>query len=78
MAMVYTVKQVAEMLQMGTDIVTHFVDSGELDAIDVSARRGGRRRLRIPKDALRLFLERRRVHVPPLRKPRGQPSDLSN
>jgi excisionase family DNA binding protein len=69
MAMMYTVKQVAEMLQVGTDIVTHFVDSGELDAIDVSVRRGGRRRLRIPEDALRLFLERRRVHVPP---PRGR------
>jgi excisionase family DNA binding protein len=79
MATMYTIKQVAEMLQVGTDIVTHFVDSGELDAIDVSVRRGGRRRLRIPEDALRQFLERRRVHVPPTRgrgSRRGRPYEV--
>ncbi len=67
--MMYTAKQVAELLQVGVDIVKRFVDSGELDAIDVSLRRGKKRRLRIPEDALRKFLERRRVYVPP---PRGR------
>jgi excisionase family DNA binding protein len=43
------------------------VDSGDLDAIDVSVRRGKKRRLRIPEDALRKFLERRRVYVEPPR-----------
>lgn len=47
--------------------MTTFVDSGELDAVDVSLRRGKKRRLRIPEDALHKFLERRRVHVPPPR-----------
>jgi len=63
--MMYTVKQVAEMLQVAIESVTHFVNSGELDAIDVSLRRGKKRRLRIPEDSLRQFLERRRVHVAP-------------
>ena len=35
--MMYTAKQVAEMLQVGVDVVKCFVDSGELDAIDVSS-----------------------------------------
>ena len=61
----YTAKQVAELLQVGVDVVKCFVDLGELDAIDVSLRRGKKRRLRIPEDALRKFLERRRVYVPP-------------
>jgi excisionase family DNA binding protein len=65
--MMHTVKQVAELLQVGVDKVKCFVDSGELDAIGVSWRRGKKRRLRIPKDALRKFLERRRVCVPPPR-----------
>ncbi len=63
--MMYSVKQVAEMLRVGIRVVTSFVDSGELDAVDVSLRRGKKRRLRIPEDALRQFLERRRVYVPP-------------
>jgi excisionase family DNA binding protein len=63
--MMYTAKQVAELLQVGVDVVKCFVDSGELDAIDVCLRRGKKRRLRIPEDALRKFLERRRVYVPP-------------
>lgn len=67
--MMYSIKQVAEMLQVGTGLIKNFVDSGELDAIDVSLRRGKKRRLRIPDDALHKFLERRRVHVPP---PRGR------
>lgn len=65
--MMYSVQQVAEVLQVGPELVRRFVDSGELDAIDVSAKRGGRKSLRIPEDALRQFLERRRVHVPPPR-----------
>ena len=65
--MMYTVKQVAEMLQIGAGLVKRFVDSGELDAIDISLRRGKKRRLRIPEDALRHFLERRRIYVPPPR-----------
>lgn len=64
--MMHTVKQVAEMLQVSVGTVASFVDSGELDAIDVSKRRGPRKRLRIPEDALCPFLERRRVYVPPL------------
>lgn len=63
----YSVRQVADMLQVGPAIVAEFVDSGELDAIDVSLKRGKKRRLRIPEDALRNFLERRRVYVPPPR-----------
>jgi len=62
--MMYTANQVAELLQVGVDIVKCYVDSGELDAIDVSLSRGKKRRLRIPEDALRKFLERRRVYVP--------------
>lgn len=63
----YSVRQVAEMLQVGTAIVAEFVNSGELDAIDVSLTRGKKRRLRIPEEALRNFLKRRRVYVPPPR-----------
>ena len=33
--MMYSVKQVAEMLRVGIRVVTSFVDSGELDAVDV-------------------------------------------
>lgn len=65
----YSVQQVTEMLQVGTDLVRRFIDSGELDAIDISSKRGERKRLRIPEDSLLQFLERRRVHVPP---PRGR------
>lgn len=61
----YSAKQVAEMLQVGIGAVNRFVDSGELDAIDVSLKRGKKRRVRIPEDALRQFLDRRRVYVPP-------------
>ncbi len=67
--MMHTAKQVAEFLQVGVDAVKCFVDKGELDAIDVSLRRGKKRRLRIPEDSLRKFLERRRVYAPP---PRGR------
>jgi excisionase family DNA binding protein len=63
----HTVKQVAELLQMRTTLVSRFTESGELDAIEVSFNPGKRRTLRIPEDALRQFLERRRVHVPPPR-----------
>jgi excisionase family DNA binding protein len=66
--MMYTVKQVAEILQVGAGLVRQFIISGELDAIDVSLKRGSKRRLRIPEDALRLFLDCRRVCVLP---PRG-------
>lgn len=72
--MMYTVKQVAEMLQVGVDAINQFVDTGELDAIDVSIRRGKKRRLRIPEDSLRHFFDRRRVHVPPPRTRRGRQS----
>jgi excisionase family DNA binding protein len=65
--MMYTIKQVAEMLQVGPGHITDFVNSGELDAIDVSLKRGKKKRLRIPEDSLRQFLERRRVYVPPPR-----------
>jgi excisionase family DNA binding protein len=65
--MMYSVKQVAEMLQVGPSLIAEFVDSGELDAIDVSLTRGKKRRLRIPEDALRNFLDRRRVYVSPPR-----------
>jgi excisionase family DNA binding protein len=76
--MMHTAKQVAELLQVGVDVVKSFVDSGELDAIDVSLRRGKKRRLRIPEDALRKFLERRRVFVPPpaARGRRSQPRQV--
>jgi excisionase family DNA binding protein len=67
--MMYSVKQVAEMLQVGKGIVWRWVGSGELDAVDVSLTRGKKRRLRIPDDSLRQFLERRRVCVPPPRRP---------
>lgn len=65
--MMHTVRQVAELLQIGTTLVSQFINSGELDAIDVSFKPGKRRTLRIPEDALRQFLDRRRVHVPPPR-----------
>ena len=65
--MMYSVKQVAEMLQVGKGIVCRWVGSGELDAVDVSLKRGKKRRLRIPDDSLRQFLERRRICVPPPR-----------
>ncbi|HEX3998251.1 MAG TPA: helix-turn-helix domain-containing protein [Pirellulales bacterium] len=72
----YTIKQVAEMLQVGSPTVVRFVDSGELAAVDVSLRRGKKRRLRVPAEALEKFLERRRVNVEPLRSHgrRQQPS----
>ena len=67
MIMMHTVNQVAEMLQVGDEAVSQFVKSGEFDAIDVSIHRGKKKRLRISEDALRQFLERRRVLVPPPR-----------
>src|SRR5438128_2542134 len=38
--MMYSAKQVAEMLPVGIGIVNGFVDAGQLDAIDVSLTRG--------------------------------------
>lgn len=67
--MMHTVKQVAELLQIGTSLVCRFISTGELDAIDVSLKQGKRKRLRVPEDALGKFLERRRVHTAP---PRGR------
>lgn len=65
--MMYTIKQVAEMLQVASVTVVDFVDSGELTAVDVSLRRGKKRRLRVPADALEKFLERRHMYVEPPR-----------
>jgi hypothetical protein len=48
--MLYSTPQVAEILQIGIETVKCFVDSGELDAIDISLKKGKKRRLRIPKD----------------------------
>lgn len=59
-----TVKQVAEFLNVSMGQVTQLIDSGELVAIDVSLTASARRRLRVPQDALREFLERRRI-LPP-------------
>ncbi|MHB9019813.1 MAG: helix-turn-helix domain-containing protein [Minisyncoccota bacterium] len=64
-------KQIAELLQVGIGVVKCYVDSGELDAIDVSVKRGKKKRLRIPEDALRQFLEQRRVYVSPPRSRNG-------
>ena len=63
--MMYPINQVAKLLQIGTRRVAQFVESGELDAVDVSLKRGARRRIRISEDALRGFLDRRRVYAPP-------------
>jgi excisionase family DNA binding protein len=65
--MMYSKKQVADLLQVSPGTVARFVSSGELGAIDVSLRQGKKRRLRIPEDALSQFLERRLVHASPPR-----------
>ena len=56
--MMYTAKQVAEMLQVGVDVVKCFVDSGELDAIDVSLVQVLARRSRVILDDWALRGER--------------------
>ena len=47
--MMYFVKQVADMLQVGIGLVKGFVDSGQLNAIDVSLKRGKRGDYAFPK-----------------------------
>ena len=65
--MMYSVKQIAELLQVGIGVVKCYVGSGELDAIDVSVKKEKKKRLRVPEDALRQFLDHRRIYVCPPR-----------
>jgi excisionase family DNA binding protein len=66
-----TPPQVARVLHVRPDKVLSWIRSGELDAVDVSERRGGRPRWRIWRNDLDIFLERRRA------KPATKPSPRS-
>jgi len=58
-----TVRQVAEQLAIGQHGVLALIRSGELRAVDVSQRSGGRPRWRIMPDDLEAFVSRR-THQP--------------
>ena len=69
--LLYTVKQVAELLGIRQHGVLTLIRSGELLAIDVSLHPGGRPRWRISSDNLEAFLAKRtRRPEPPRRRRR--------
>jgi excisionase family DNA binding protein len=59
-----TTRQVAERLAVNVDKVLGLIHAGELVAIDVSQRAGGRPRYRIDPADLAAFEQRRRVRSP--------------
>ncbi len=59
----HTVKQIAEILDVRTHAVTSLIRSGQLVAVDISLKPGGRPRWRIEADAFDAFLAKR-TYVP--------------
>ena len=74
-----TTRQVAERLAVNVDKVLGLIHAGELVAIDVSQRAGGRPRYRIDPADLAAFEQRRRVRPPnsqPRRRRRNSQTDV--
>lgn len=65
-----SVKQICELLALSEHAVLGLIRSGELRAIDVSQRAGGKPRWRILPDDLDGFISRRSVTPSPMRKQR--------
>jgi excisionase family DNA binding protein len=59
----YTPPELAKRWRTGADKVRQWIADGELRGIDLSARRGGRPRWRVPLEAV-LEFEQRRAAVP--------------
>lgn len=70
MSPMLTAKQVAEELGIDPATVRDWCKNGTLDAIDVSARPGGRATWRIEREALERFKNSRRSVPAPKRPPR--------
>jgi excisionase family DNA binding protein len=68
--MTHTVKQVAERYGVGQQTVLGWIARGELRAVNVSRRLGGRPRWRVTKEALEAFELLRTPTPPPPRKRR--------
>jgi excisionase family DNA binding protein len=75
----FTTAEFAEMFACTGDKVTDLIKSGELAAIDISLRRGGKPRWRIPQDAVDDFIRRRRSQppAPPPNRKRRQPAEIT-
>lgn len=76
-----TPPQVGELLGVGHDKILTFIRSGELSAVNLAARCGGKRpRWRISRDDLDDFLRRRRSTPPrpePTRRLRKKPAEVT-
>ena len=68
----FTPPQVAERYRVAVDKVLAWIHSGQLRAVNVAARVGGRPRWRIDESDLLAF-EQRRVAVPTAPKPKRRP-----
>ena len=71
-----SVKQVAEKLGIRTHAVTSLIRSGELRAVDVSLKPGGRPRWRVLPDDLEGFLARRTHRTAGPRRRRRKPTNV--
>jgi excisionase family DNA binding protein len=67
--------QVGELLAVGHDKVLTWIHSGELRAVDVAAKRGGRPRWRVWRSDLEDFLARRAATPAPKRRRRRKQPD---
>jgi len=67
-----TVRGLSEVLAIDQAKVLHWIHTGQLEAIDVSERPGGRPRWRIPEDAWERFCRQRsnQATTPPVRAPK--------
>jgi excisionase family DNA binding protein len=69
---VLTTAEVAQRLGVSTDEIRHWITSGELAAVNVALRRGGRPRWRIATDDLAAFLSSRSATPKPIVRYRRQ------
>lgn len=73
----YTIKDLCERFSVGERSVILWIHQGDLKAIDVSRRHGGRPQWRVTEESLRAFLEARSsVAPPPKRIKRRKPTDV--
>lgn len=56
-----TPPEIAERLRVHADKVRHWIERGELEAVNLATSRCGRPRYRVSAEALERFLERRQV-----------------
>lgn len=61
----YTTAEVAEFLKVSPDKILAWINSGELEGIDVSSRGSRKRRFRVTNDALQAFLRLRATRPAP-------------